>query len=295
MQAIEDVLTSTVNFRFIGRTLSKRPGGKVAASFIIIALIYVIINSISYTKAAGDFIDIALDVAKPNLPTFDITNGILTMHSEEPYVFTHEEGYALLYESALRLDEKRYNTRFVKDIEREFQKVQAKNEKTFCFVIDTTDTYKNRLNLDDYSGYVVITKDSIETVDRVNAMPGNKELLAEKIKQSVRFTPDSADLLKVPAARFIKMIIIVGLSAFALVYFPIKALIAAFVIWLILLIIKKEKPFEVLYKIAIYALSPVLFLSIIHRLWLTIPGPIFQIVYIACIITAVLAIPKPKK
>jgi len=76
-------------------------------------------------------------------------------------------------------------------------------------------------------------------------------------------------------------------------HFLVKALIAAFIVWLLFLVMKKERPFTEIFKTALYSLSPVVLLAFLLRFGVPIPGFVFQIVYFAYIIMAVSAISRP--
>ena len=291
-KTLEDIIIALFNFKFIGRTLSKRPVGLVTASFIILIIIYVIVFSIWYSSLAGKFVNTTLDFAKPSLPSFDIINGRLTMHSAEPYVITHEEVYGIVGDAIQQINTEEFKGRYSKEIADGFARGVSNPKDSFCLVIDTTETYRQRINPEDYSKYTVITRDTMEIVDRIQSMPGNIVPIESKVKQDIRFTPDAVDRLRPAGTKIITTAIIVGMVLFTPAHFLLKALIASFIMWVIYLIIRREKGFSTLYKISIYALSPIVLLSVISKLWLPINGLLLQVVYFTCIIIAATAIPK---
>lgn len=295
MRALEDIIKSLFNPKFIGDTLVKRSIGTMALSLTILIALYVLVYGIRYSSITNEFVDAAFDSAKPILPTFDIINGKLKMYSEEPYIITHEDLYNVMYEAAVIVDEQGARSRYAEEMKTGLEKgYSGGNQKTFCLVMDTTGAYKEKVNLDNYSNYVLMTEDSIETVDRVRYMPGNAVPLSERIQQDMSFSPDVADILRAPAMRITTTAIIIGLAIWTPIHFLLKALITAFVVWVVFMIMRKEKSFEVLYKISLYALSPAVLLAIIHRLLFPINGLFFQTIYFIYIITAVLAIAKPE-
>lgn len=296
MQALEDIIIALFNPRSIGRTLSKRPVGMIAASLSILVIIYIIVFSMWYSSVMGDFVDIVLDISKPRLPTFSIINGQLSMHIKEPYIITHEDIYEIISEAALGVDRKRFGGKGAREIEQSLQREEYRSgqQQSFCLVMDTTGAYKERIDVQNYSKYAVITKDSMEIVDRVQSMPGDVVPIKERIKEDIRFTPDLADRLNSPMKRFITIAIILGLVIFTPIHLLLKALISAFIVWIIFLIVRREKPFAILYKVSLYALSPIVLLAVVHRLWVPIHGLIFQTIYFIYIIMAILAIPKPE-
>jgi hypothetical protein len=296
MKIIEDAVAA-LNFRHIGKTLSKRPTGLVAGSFLFLVVVYVVVFGIWYSAVINDFIEVFMKISKPYLPTFNIMNGQLIMQSPEPYVITHEEVYKLVIDAIVEVDKKRFDGKNTTGIEMATIETQKNtNQNSFCLVMDTTGGYKKKIDPANYSRYAVITKETMELVDRVRAMPGNIVPIKDRLKQDFTFTPDNIDQLSGPINRISTLGIILGLIIYTPIRFLIKALIGALIAWLIVLITKREAPFEVLYKISLYALSPVVLLALIHRLWLpNIPGLILQALYLFYIIMAVLAIEKPKE
>ena len=177
-----------------------------------------------------------------------------------------------------------------------FEAQKNADQNSFCLVMDTTGGYKEKIDLANYSRYAVITKETMELVDRVQAMPGNIVPIKDRLQQDFIFTPDNVDQLSGPINRISTLSIILGLIIYTPIRFLIKALIGALIAWLVVMIAKREAPFRVLYKISLYALSPVVLLALIYRLWLpNIPGLIFQALYFIYIVMAVLAIEKPKE
>ena len=205
MRVLGDVITSLYNFRHIGKTLSKRPVGMVAGSFTILVVIYVLVFGLWYSSMFGKFIGIMFDKAKPMMPTFSIVGGRLQMHSSEPYIITHVEFVQLVHESILEMSKQTSDVKLAGDITEGLteQKIrqQMRPDQTFCFVMDTTGQWKDRVNLDHYTQYAVITKDTMERVDRVKSMPGNIKPISETIKQDIKFIPDLVDRLKLPLNR----------------------------------------------------------------------------------------------
>ncbi len=291
MQILRDLILS-LNFNNIGKTLSKRPVGLVAGSLAILVVIYVAIIGAWYVAIGNEFIDAALEIAKPDLPSFNIINGQLTMNSPEPYIKTHEDMYRIISEAVMEVDRKQFGGRYFQDIITGLESGQRTKKESFCLVMDTTDSYRDQIDPADYSRYAVVTKDSMELVDRIQTMPGNIVPIKERMPQAIIFTPDRVDDLKAPIKRFATIAIFVGLMIYAPIYFLIKALIGASIAWLLLLTIKKQKPFYILYKISLYALVPFVFLIIIQRFGLPIPGLIYQVVYFAYIFMAVKAVLK---
>jgi len=292
MQAITDILVSILNPKATGRTLSKRSVGAIVSSFLVLVVLYVIIFGSWYGSIAGEFVDISLRLAKPMLPTFNIVNGRLSMLSQEPFIITHEDLYAVIKESIAELSTSRFKNVDMAAIEESLDASGA-NKQSFCLVMDTTGTYREKINPETYSQYVVITEDTMESVDRVKTMPGNVVPLSENITEDVNFSPDNIDAVSGPMKRTTGIFIFLGLLLVKPGHFLVKALIAAFIVWLLFLVMKKERPFTEIFKTALYSLSPVVLLAFLLRFGVPIPGFVFQIVYFAYIIMAVSAISRP--
>lgn len=295
MKILEDAVAA-LNFRHIGRTLSKRSTGMVAGSFAFLVVIYVIVFGLWYSAVAGDFIEAALKAGKPYLPSFNIMNGQLIMRSAEPFIITHEDVYAIIIEAATDVDRKRFGGKNTGDIAAGVMSQMGTNRDSFCLVMDTTGRYKEVIDPTEYSKYAIISKDTMELVDRVQYMPGNIVPISERIQQDITFTPDNLDQSSGPLKRIATTIIIIGLALYAPAHFLIKALIGALIGWLIVLMTKRQAKFNVLYKISLYALSPVILLLVASRLGLpNIPGIIFQAIYYSYIVMAILTLPKPEE
>jgi hypothetical protein len=295
MQMLKDIATSIYNFKKIGRELSKRPGGMVAGSFLVLTVIYVLIYGLWYSDITGDFITETLEASKPYLPSFTIQNGRLMNLSPEPYILTHEEIYQIIAQAVIEVDKKRFEGKNAEQLMQGFEAGQINQKDTFCLVMDTTGTYKDKVNLDNYTRYAVVTADTAEYVDRIQNMPGKKTPLSESVKQDIRFTPDLVENLKGPATRITAISIVISMFIYTPLRFLLKALIAALIVWAILSIAKKEITFGTLYKIALYSLAPVVVLAVISRFTIIFPGLIYQALYFAAIVVAGLAAIKPKE
>ena len=292
MQAIEDIIKAIFNFKFIGRTLVKRPIGITALSFLLLVIASVAVLGPWYASIAGSFIDTGLGVLQPKLPTFNIINGQLQMFTSEPFILTHDDLYEAINEAAIIVDREHLKGRYAGEIAKGFNQT---NKDTFCVIMDTTDNYKTQVDLNSYSQYAVITKDSIEMVDRVKTFPGNTTAISDRVKQAVRFSPDLIDNISTPIKRFATIAIISLVTLFTPISLLFKALVTAFIIWLILLIVRKAKPYKVLYKISVYALAPVVTLSILERFGLVVHGLIPHLIYIICILVAASAVEGTKQ
>jgi hypothetical protein len=293
MRSLEDTLAA-LNFRHIGKVLSKRPVGLVTGTFLFLVVVYVLVYGMWYSGITGDFIDAFADVSKPHMPSFRIMNGQLSMQSPEPFILTHEDFYNMIIEAAVEVDNKRFGGKNTADIDPEDIEAQLNAQReTFCLVMDTTGTYKEVIDPADFTRYAVITKDTAEFVDRVQSMPGNAVPIKNKVPQDVSFTPDRMDMIKNPLKRISTAVIIMGLFFYVPVRFLLKALIGAFIAWILILILKREIPFGALYKIGLYALAPVVLLAVAARFTTEIHGLIYQTVYLGYIAAAVFAVPKP--
>jgi len=292
MQILSDLMTSVYNFRETGKVLSKRSNGMVVGFVVLLVILYVTVFSIWYSTIFGDFVEAAINVAEPDMPTFSIIGGQLKMQSEEPYIITHEDIYRVMISSMLEVDKKRFGGKQAKQLESAFNLPEIKTKDSFCFVMDTTDTYKDKIDLSNFTNYIVINKDSMEQVDRVQKMPGNITPLSETVQQDIQFQPGIVSRIIPTVKRFATILIAIGLFIYTPIHFLVKALIAAFLVWLVLMIARKSNPFGLVYKISLYSLTPVVLLAIISSIWFPIHGLILQAVYFGYIIMAVLAMAK---
>ncbi len=296
MQVLKDLIAS-LNFKQVGGTLFNKSTGLVAGFLAILVVVYVVVISSLTCSIAGDFIKAGLEAARPYLPSFSITNGRLNMRSTEPFILTHEDFYAIMIDAMITVDQKRFGGKNTEAIEMGSTQAVSTQGDTFCLVMDTTGTYKEKIDPSQFAKYAIITQDAIEMVDRIKSMPGNIKPLSEYIQQDISFSPDNIETIEGPIKNIANLGIIISIALATPTRFLLKALIGALLALIVCMIVKREVNFGALYKLSIYSLTPVVLLEMMDSVAsaVNIHGIIYQLIYAALVVGAVLAIPKPEQ
>jgi hypothetical protein len=171
--------------------------------------------------------------------------------------------------------------------------VEGETSRIFCFVLDTTGTYRDVVDPEEYQVYIVADEDSVKFVgEQQNGMQRSREVKFSESKQSdpTHVSPDmiKVDRVRSEVSRFIRPWMASLSALFTLMRFAFKALLVGLLGLLVSTLAGKQLSFGRTFCIAVYALVPVVICSLVKVLAMPYPGALLFLVHLVYSLVPVL-------
>lgn len=297
MGFFSDLSAALYDFKTLARDLSRRSGTRVLLTLTVISVIVGLVSGIWY---AGSFADLAKAItgqARYQLPEMVITNGTLTSPAEQPYIVTAEDLDLQLFREVAQVVQDRFHQGDVDQLTQELSALVYNNPQSFVFVLDTTGTYEQVVNPEDYSVAIIVDskKARLQTADSEQVQEYYFSELA--MYPSIVVTPETinpetvADRIKGGLSAWLPLLFIV----LSFLRYALLSLVGSAVSYVTGMIAKREWDYTRAYKMSVFALMPVMALDIIGVVWFSWVAGIPLLVYLAYLILPVLTLPKTEE
>ncbi|MBN1793980.1 MAG: DUF1189 family protein [Candidatus Omnitrophica bacterium] len=287
---IQDILRGLYDVRFLAHTISRRSLKHILLVLVLFSVAYGLILGTLYATMIVDFLPAVEREILRHVPAFHIKGGELYSDVSQPYIVTLKnlsgDFFADLDAWAERWSKKGpSDIRTVKTAAKYYLLSAGVQESLFCFVLDTTGTYKQFVSIDQFREVLLLTR----TGFYYRSGPNVKEYpFSEAQGREIYFTPDK---LKVVLANFpgtIKKALPFLFMLIFLVQFTVRALVMSALSLILASMLKKRLSFKQLFGVAVYAIFPVMILGLIHNFIFGILPFIPVVVYAGYIAGAVI-------
>jgi len=292
MTFVTDLVRSLYDFAGIGRELSRRRPGQVALVLVLAGGLYGGVSGNWYASGIGDLGGIVAEEVRAHMPEFAITGGVLSSPVEQPYIVTEADLTPAFYQ-ALEDWMRRW---FHADIGRQLREaIAVETGRVFCVVLDTTGTYRQRIDPDEYAIAMIVEQDRAVWVgERQTGVREERVVKFDELEQPVRMTPERVQPETVQRAVYGALAPwLIGLGALAhLLRYAAKALLVGALGLALGAVLGRGLTFGRTFAMAVYALVPATVLALVSLTVSPMPGPVLLLVHVLYGVVPVILCPK---
>ncbi len=297
MGFFSDLSAALYDFKALSHELSKRSGARVLTTLSVIACIIGVVSGLWYAAAFGDLAQAIVSKGRFLLPEVVISNGTLSSPVDQPYVITSEDVNPEIFTDVAAVVRKRFHQGSQDEIEDTVGFYVQSNPQSFIFIVDTTGTYQEQIDLNDYSVSIVVDskKARLESgggsdvqeysFAELAAYP-NLAITPETINPAVVREKTKSALMGWLPLLFVVM---------SFLRYGLLSLIGSAVSFVVGIMMKRDWSYAQAYKLSVYALVPLMILDIIGVVWFAWPMGIPLIFYAFYVILPLLNLPKQEQ
>ncbi len=301
MTFFTDLLRAIYDFKGLGRDLSRRSAGRVATTLLVLSVIYGVATGVWYTGCVSDFSRLLADEVKVQIPPVIIKEGKLYTDAKQPHVVTDQTLSPKFLSAIDQWAAQWLHTGTPGGTAAFFRQAGKRGAKLFCFILDTTGTYRQTINPDVYTIAIVADQDSMHVATDRRGMRQVRELrfgdLSANSPLRVPLGLDPTHLDTSAVARRVSAAVglwlMLGSTLLTILRFALKALLVGVCGLLLSALAGKGLSFGQTYAIATYALVPVVILALAKLIVWPYPGLVVLLAHFIYGLVPVILCPPP--